>query len=330
MTPARARPRVALAAALALAALAGGCGGSVDPVPLPGDGGNPADPSLYGVPHQGFPSWRERSLLALTNAVRMAPLDWRSRYGSDFSPSLAGSQALEAYPAVGPVRWNLGLNRSARAHSEDMARAPCWGHDSCDGTSWSARIRAYYTLPGGIGENIAAGYPAPSDPRYAINMWLCDASGSACCADGASCDGHRRNIMSGSWRALGTGFAYLAGSPYQNYWTQDFGGASDLPEPPLVDGSHVFVGAEVVFLANWADAAAPRSMAVVVDGAPTALALDLGTATRGTWTARMARGSGCRSYHLAAVDAAGTPWRYPAVGEFRTFGEGACAEDWRP
>jgi hypothetical protein len=332
MTLARARLRVTLAVALAtlIAALTGGCGGNgVDPVPLPGNGGDPADPSLYGVPYQGFPSWRERSLLVLTNAVRMAPLDWRARYGADFAPSLSGARALEAYPAVGPVRWSLGLNRSSRAHSEDMARTPCWGHDSCDGTSWSARIRAYYALPGGIGENIAAGYPAPADPRYAMNMWLCDASGSACCADGASCDGHRRNIMSGSWRALGTGYGYAAGSPYQNYWTQDFGGSADAPEPPLVDGSHVFVGSEIVFLANWAGSAAPRSVSVVLDGAASALALDLGTASRGTWSARMARASACRSYHLAALDAAGNSWRYPAVGEFRTFGEGGCAEDWQ-
>src|SRR5512137_2266549 len=185
------RHRLLLAATVA--GLAAGCGGQgVDPAP----GSGPAGPSGYGVPVQGFPSWRERSLLVLTNAVRMAPLGWRTRYGADFSPSLAGARALEAYPAVAPLRWNMGLNRSARAHSEDMAWTPCWGHASCDGTSWSTRIRAYYTLSGAMGENIAAG---PADPRYAMNMWLCDATGVACCADGTSCDGHRRNIMSGSW-----------------------------------------------------------------------------------------------------------------------------------
>jgi hypothetical protein len=322
-------PGLGASFALVLAALAGGCGGqSVDPVT--GGAGDPGATSGYGVPVQGFPSWRERSLLVLTNAVRMAPLDWRARYGADFSPSLAGAQALDAYPAVEPVRWNLGLNRSARAHSEDMAGTPCWGHDSCDGTSWSARIRSYYALPGGIGENIAAGYPAPADPRYAINMWLCDASGAACCADGASCDGHRRNIMSGSWRALGTGYGYAARSPYQHYWTQDFGGTSEAPAPPLVDGSHVFIGSEIVFLANWAGPDAPRSVSVVVDGTARPLALDLGGATRGTWSTRMARASACRAHHFTAVDGAGTAWRYPASGELQTFGEGGCAEDWRP
>jgi hypothetical protein len=333
MTIARPRLRAVLAVALC-AAGAGGCGGSTTettPAPGGGDGGGAsATPALYGVPSQGFPSWRERTLLVLTNAVRMAPLDWRARYGADFSPPLAGARALEAYPGVGPVRWNLGLNRSARAHSEDMAATPCWGHDSCDGTSWSSRIRSFYGLSGAIGENIAAGYPAPEDPRYAMNMWLCDESGSACCADGASCDGHRRNIMSGSWQALGTGYGYAAGSPYRNYWTQDFGGVSDSPGPPLIDGSHVFVGSEVVFLANWASAEGPRSVSVVLDGATSPLALDLGGATRGTWSARVVRGASCRSYHLTATDAAGTTWRYPGTGELRTTGEGNCTEDWQP
>jgi len=311
--------------------LAGACGGNpLDAASPPVGGGTPSGAASYGVPIQGYPSWRERSLLVLTNAVRMAPLDWRTRYGTDFSPSLASAGVLDAYPAVGPVRWNAGLNRSARAHSEDMARTPCWGHDSCDGTSWSARIRAFYSLPGGIGENIAAGYPGPTDPRYAMNMWLCDESGSACCADGASCDGHRRNIMSASWRALGTGYGYAASSPYQNYWTQDFGGSSDSSETPLVDGSHIVVGSEIVFLANWDAAAAPPSISVVVDGVASPLALDLGGPARGTWSARMARGSACRSYHLVAVDASGTSWRFPGSGEFRTAGEGSCAEDWRP
>jgi hypothetical protein len=316
-------PRLPLLLPVLLAGLSAGCGGqAVDPPP----GSGPAGPSGHGVPVQGFPSWRERSLLVLTNAVRMAPLDWRARYGADFSPSLASAGALAAYPAVGPVRWNRGLNGSARAHSVDMAVTPCWGHDSCDGTGWSTRIRSYYTLSGAMGENIAAG---PADPRTAMNMWLCDATGGACCADGVSCDGHRRNIMSGSWRALGTGYGYAAGSPYQHYWTQDFGGASDAPEPPLVDGSHVFVPPDIVFLANWVGAA-PGSLSVVVDGAEVPLALDLGVATRGTWSARMPQGSACRAYHFAALDAAGTPWRYPASGEFRTFGEGSCTEDWRP
>jgi hypothetical protein len=332
MTLPRARLHVGVAVALALALgfLAGGCGG-LDPTnPAAGGGGGggtPLTPGAYGVPVQGFPSWHERVLLVLTNAVRMGPLDWRTRYAADFSPSLASARALEAYPAVGPIRWNAGLAQAARAHSEDMARTPCFSHDSCDGTSWATRIRSYYSLSGSIGENIAAG---PSDPRHAMNLWLCDASGGSCCADGASCDGHRRNMMNGGWRALGTGHGYVSGAPYGHYWTQDFGGASDLAEPPLVDGSHLAVGAETVFLANWSAAAPPRSIAVVVDGAATPLALDLGTAARGTWSARTPRGTACRSYHLQAVDVDGGSWRVPATGEYRTFGEGSCAEDYRP
>ena len=343
MTLARARLRVAgsLPLALAVASLAAGCGGLTDPVAPGGLGGRGGgggggagggSGSGYGVPVQGFPGWRERALLVLTNAVRLAPLEYRARYAADFSPSLSAAGALAAYPAVGPVRWNLGLNQSARAHSLDMATTPCWGHDSCDGTSWSARIHSYYSLSGGIGENIAAGYPGPSDPRYAMNMWLCDApsGGSACCADGAACDGHRRNMMSAGWQALGTGYAYADASPYRNYWTQDFGQTADGTAPPLVDGSHIHRSGQVVFLATYVDAAAPRSLTLVVDGSSVAMAVDVGSPGRGTWSAALPSSGSCRSYHFAAVDSSGASWRYPSAGELRTAGDGGCTEDWRP
>jgi hypothetical protein len=165
-----------------------------------------------------------------------------------------------------------------------------------------------------------------------MNMWLCDkpAGGTTCCADGASCDGHRRNMMGAGWQALGTGHAYADASPYRHYWTQDFGQAADGPAPPLVDGSHVHRGGQVVFLANYVDASAPRSVTLVLDGADTGLAIELGVPGRGTWSATLPSAGACRSYHFVAVDAAGTAWRYPSEGELRTFGEGSCSEDWRP
>ena len=319
------------AANLALVAiLASGCGGSGSPS-TPGGTGDPGGtPAGYGVPVAGFPGWRERALLVLTNAVRLSPIAYRDRYAADFSPSLSAAGALSSYPAVGPLRWNEGLNRSARAHSTDMGVNGCFQHDSCDGTAWSTRITGYYTLSGTIGENIAAGYPAPVDPRYAMSMWLCDASGGSCCADRTSCAGHRANIMNGGYRAMGPGYARVSGN-YQNYWTQDFGGVSGAPAVPLVDGSHVlFPTGRITFLANFVDAGAPRSVKLVLSGSEVAMALDLGAAASGTYAADVAVGTGCRAYHFVAVDSAGVSWRYPASGEFQTAGEGSCADDWTP
>jgi hypothetical protein len=237
---------------------------------------------------------------------------------------------LAAYPSVQPLFWNLELNQSARAHSLDMATFPCFQHDSCDGTSIWTRIRSYYTLSGTMGENIAAGFP---DARTVVNAWLCDQSGSACCADGQSCDGHRRNIMYAPFHALGVGHVVRSGSPYATYDTQDFGGVASVgaSPPPLVDGAHLlFPSGSTTFLASWEAPAGPRSVTLVLDGTPRALALDLGVAARGSWATSLARGTGCRSYHFEAVDGAGASWRFPASGEFRTTGEGSCAEEYAP
>lgn len=314
------------AALVAAGLLSSGCGSSGSTA---AGGGTPS--SGYGVPQNGYPSWTERALLVLTNAVRLAPLDYRSKFASDFSPSLSAANALAAYPAVGPLRWNLDLNESARAHSIDMGENGCFQHNSCDGTPWNVRIGSYYSLSSRIGENIAAGYPSPADPRYVMAMWLCDQSGTSCCADGAGCDGHRSNLMLAAYQALGTGYADVASSLYEYYWTQDFGGAFAGEAPPLVDGSHIFFpSGQVTFFANYWDAKAPQSLAVIVDGATVGLAVTLGSAATGTWTATTAAGSSCRTYHFEAVDAGGAAWRYPASGDFRTYGEGACSEDWSP
>ena len=324
MTLGRARLHVLLfvAAVVAMGWFASGCGAG---------SGASATPAGYGVPQGGYPGWSERALLVLTNAVRIAPLDYRAKYASDFSPSLAAANVLAAYPAARPLRWNLALNESARAHSYDMGTNGCFQHDSCDGVAWNARIEGYYRLSATIGENIAAGYPGPADPRYVMAMWLCDASGSACCADGAGCDGHRQNIMSTAYAALGTGYDDVPSSTYQDYWTQDFGGAADGSAPPLVDGSHVFFPSRsLTFLANYVDLAAPRTVTLVLQGDPVPMTVSLGSPASGTWAATVALGGGCRSYHFEAVDAAGTPWRYPEAGELRSHGEGGCSEDFSP
>jgi hypothetical protein len=137
-------------------------------------------------------------------------------------------------------------------------------------------------------------------------------------------------MMTGGYRALGTGYAHVS-SNYQNYWTQDFGGADDEPAVPLVDGSHIFFpSGQVTFLANFVDGGAPQSLRLVLSGSEVVMNLTLGAAASGTYAASVTLGAGCRSYHFVAVDAAGASWRYPAAGEFQTYGEGNCASDWTP
>jgi uncharacterized protein YkwD len=167
----------------------------------------------YGVPSNGYPSWQERAAQVCVNAVRMSPLDYRAKYATDTKFSLAAVGALAGYPAVEPVYWVLGLNQAARYHSNDMLQNTCFKHDSCNGMDWTKRVASFYSGGAG-GENIAAGM---SDPRVLVNAWLCDSTGTACCRDFASCDGHRRNIMTDRFRA--TGFGYATDGT-KHYWTE--------------------------------------------------------------------------------------------------------------
>ena len=92
------------------------------------------------------------------------------------------------------------LTAAAQLHSEDMSANNYFSHTSQDGRTFVDRIKAQgYPSPGA--ENIAKGYRTAAD---VMAGWL----GS---------DGHRRNILNCSLRAIGVGLAP------GNVWTQDFG-----------------------------------------------------------------------------------------------------------
>ncbi len=296
------------------------------------DGGTFVDGGTYGVPVDGAPSWRERQVLVLTNAVRLSPTDYKqSPVYAVGSPSLNTATVLSAtYPARDPVFNQQDLNHSARQHSVEMGTFNYFAHESLDAGTPGARIKSYYTLSQTYGENIAAGNV---DPIATMHQWLCDkATGTTvCCADAASCDGHRRNIMSGSFKALGVGYGFVTTSTYRAYWTQDFGGVANPPAPPLVDGVHLLSGsAQTRFVANYAATGPAESLTLMLSEDPYPMAVELGTSTRGTWFVSVPRGTGCRPYYFAAVDAAGRAWRYPAMGVFLTTGEATCTQEWLP
>jgi uncharacterized protein YkwD len=105
---------------------------------------------------------------------------------------------------------NANLRLAAQGHSQDMATNNYFSHTSLDGRTFADRIRgAGYTGSGPLGENIAAGQGSPA---AVVNGWM----GST---------GHCQNIMSGSYRSIGVGYAFRAGSAYGAYWTQTFGGS---------------------------------------------------------------------------------------------------------
>ena len=161
------------------------------PAPTP-----PAPPTPPPVPPPPDPSATvfENEVLALVNQRRAA------------GATCGGT----AHPPVVALAMNANLRLAAQGHSQDMATNNYFSHTSLDGRTFVDRIRgAGYTGSGPLGENIAAGQGSPA---AVVNGWM----GST---------GHCQNIMNGSYRSIGVGYAFRAGSQFGSYWTQTFGGS---------------------------------------------------------------------------------------------------------
>ena len=278
----------------------------------------------YGVPVDGMPSWRERSLQVFTNACRMDPTGFRDAYLN--APAIL---TPAVYPRTFPVYWDQGLNEAARAHAADLGSHPdCpLSHRSCDGTSFLARLKLCYPDSLNVGENVAAG---SQEPLTAMVLWLRDDFGSGPPPDGQG-DSNRFIIMSPLFREVGGGHAQSSGV-YQDYWVQDFGGGAPVGNP-LVDGTHALAqGEKIAFFANFYDPTAgnPRSADLVLEGQTLPMALFLGTGSQGTYQVRLDRVAHCRSYFFSFEGGNGRAWRYPEAGQFLTVGEGICAGDYSP
>ncbi len=131
--------------------------------------------------------------------------------------NLVNDERIEA--GLHPLTWNDQLFNAARSHSLNMAVENYFSHTSLDGRSAGDRIfDAGYDWQT-YGENIAYGY---TDPDAVMTGWM-------------NSDGHRANILNGSFCELGVGMAEHANSGYRLYWTQDFGkqmGAGDCTAAP--------------------------------------------------------------------------------------------------
>lgn len=254
-------------------------------------------------------------MLVITNACRMAPVEFRDAYLPTYPNILQPS----SYPAVQPLYWNHQLNQSSRAHAADMASTPCFQHDSCDGTAWFTRIRSYYTKNVALAENIASGFP---DAMAVIRALIAD--GGA--ADNSSGDGHRRNIMNGNLREMGNGYAVVG----SRYYVQDFGGGAPEFVSPVAVGSHMFLGdGQITFWAGFHDVTgmSPQGAVLIIDGRGFDLSLVLGQTSSGTYEIKLPLGSACRNYFFQFVDGAGVVWRYPESGLLVTTEESGCSEE---
>lgn len=132
----------------------------------------------------------ESRVLRLTNKARQ-------------SARMCGSQSFRA---TSPLKYNAALQRSARAHSADMASRNYFSHYSPEGSSPFDRIHAQGYQFRRAAENIAAGQRTP---KAVVRAWLRSPS-------------HCSGIMDPRLRELGVGYV-KGGGRYVHYWTQDFG-----------------------------------------------------------------------------------------------------------
>ena len=145
---------------------------------------------------------------------------------SDESAFLTLINNFRAQNGVPPLQVSATLQQSSQWMSNDMAVKNYFSHTDSLGRDPFTRMSqlGYTYYP--EGENIAAGY---SDAQNTFNQWqtACDPDSTGACTYA-----HRQNMLNASFRALGIGHAYNAGSTYRWYWVTDFGGYLDKPLSP--------------------------------------------------------------------------------------------------
>ena len=103
--------------------------------------------------------------------------------------------AVRAAHGLRPLTISRGLRASAFGHTNALAAAGVFQHESPDGTSFDRRIRRVYPPRGfsswSVGENLVFG-SAPFSAEDAVQSWL-------------ESPPHRRNLLSRTWREIGVG-----------------------------------------------------------------------------------------------------------------------------
>jgi len=107
-------------------------------------------------------------------------------------------RAAYGRPAVYPAR---ALNRSAEAHSTDMARRNFFAHTSSDGTPFDVRIRRYVGRRS-VGETLAWHTSKRGIARRIVGMWR-------------NSPPHRAILLQGNFRRIGIARRH-------GMWTADF------------------------------------------------------------------------------------------------------------
>jgi uncharacterized protein YkwD len=110
---------------------------------------------------------------------------------------------VRAQHGLGPLRLSAKLSAAARAHSQQMASAGYFAHESADGSAFWKRVKQYYSSsPWGywsVGENLLWSSPDVS-PSDALRMWM-------------NSPEHRTNLLTARWKEIGVSAVHVAAAP---------------------------------------------------------------------------------------------------------------------
>jgi uncharacterized protein YkwD len=146
-------------------------------------------------------------------APRASAANACSRWGDDRPDSLRPGKARKAIlclvnakrqnAGLRPLKADKRLQRAAQKHTDRMDGSGCFDHECPGEAALGQRLEIVDYLTGGLsrwlaGENIAWGSGKRGTPKAIVEAWM-------------NSPPHRANILNGSYRDLGVGFA--AGTP---------------------------------------------------------------------------------------------------------------------
>lgn len=109
-----------------------------------------------------------------------------------------------ANAGLGSVSQNASLDAVAQIRAQEIAQS--FSHTRPDGTNCFTILDQYGIPNSAAGENIAAGYGTPEE---VMTGWM-------------NSDGHRANILNGSFGQVGIGYYTDPNGVYGTYWVQMF------------------------------------------------------------------------------------------------------------
>jgi uncharacterized protein YkwD len=160
--------------------------------PAPSASSTPAPSATASTPSTDSAETLRAQLLTLVNTAR----------------ATARSCGGTAYPAVPALTRSTALDTAAGDYALKMGKEGFFAHESPDGSTMTSRLKAVGIGNTSMRENIAAGQTSAAS---VMSAWL-------------QSPGHCANIMARDVTRIGLGHATVHGSPYTQYWVQDFSG----------------------------------------------------------------------------------------------------------